>query len=190
MTVRDTSSLIARVQQGDANALDELLERYRPRLRHWARRRLPAWSRSLADTDDIVQDVLIRTVQRLPAFQSRGDAGFELYLRRILVNRIREEIRRDKPRSMTHTALAPDVPSVVPSPFDDAVASERRQRYEAALATLDEDDRLAIVGRFELGYSFPELADLLAKRSADAARKHTERAVLLLAEAMGAPRVE
>jgi DNA-directed RNA polymerase specialized sigma24 family protein len=50
--------------------------------------------------------------------------------------------------------------------------------------TLDEDQREAIIGRFELGCSYAELASTMGKPSADAARKVVARAVVRLAEAM------
>ena len=39
----------------------------------------------------------------------------------------------------------------------------RVARYERALATLREDEREAIIGRVEMGYSYEELADVLGK---------------------------
>jgi DNA-directed RNA polymerase specialized sigma24 family protein len=59
-------------------------------------------------------------------------------------------------------------------------------RYEAALAVLDAEDREAIVGRMELRYTYQELADAWGKPSADAARKAVERAIKRLAELMNA----
>jgi DNA-directed RNA polymerase specialized sigma24 family protein len=58
------------------------------------------------------------------------------------------------------------------------------ERYEAALADLDEDDRAAIVGRFEMGYSYDALARAINRPSAEAARKLVERAVRRLSERM------
>ena len=47
-------------------------------------------------------------------------------------------------------------------------------------------EREAIIGRLELHYSFQDLADALGRPSADAARKFVQRAVVRLAELMGA----
>lgn len=179
-----TLDLLAKAHHGDSAALAEFVQHFRPRLRQWAHNRLPSWSRSLADTDDLVQDVLLRTMQRLPVIETNGEAGLEFYLRRALLNRVREEIRRARPAAALHVELSDTVPSSAPSPFDETQAHESRARYDRALETLDHDDRLAIVARFELGYSFAEMAGLLSKRTPDAARKHTERAVLLLAARM------
>ena len=179
-----TNDLLARARAGDADALDALAARFLPRLKRWARGRLPPWFRDLADTDDLVQDALIRTLHRLPDFNPRGDAALEVYLRRVLANRLREEIRRARPTAARREELTDSMPSGAASPFEAAIDTGTRARYEAALETLDEPDRLAIVGRLELGYTFAELADVLGKRTPDAARKHTERAVALLARQM------
>ncbi len=51
------------------------------------------------------------------------------------------------------------------------------ERYERSLAQLDDDDRAAIVGRFEMGYSYDALARAMERPSPEAARKLTERAL-------------
>ena len=51
------------------------------------------------------------------------------------------------------------------------------RRYEHALAQLGENERAAIIGRFEMGYSYDALARAMDRPSPDAARKVTERAL-------------
>jgi len=75
MCVADGESsfeLIERVQAGDAVALNAVLERYRPRLRRWVSGRL-GYARDMADTEDIVQDVLIGAFRSLHTFENRGE---------------------------------------------------------------------------------------------------------------------
>jgi DNA-directed RNA polymerase specialized sigma24 family protein len=64
------------------------------------------------------------------------------------------------------------------------------ERYERALARLRPEDREAIVAR-EMGWTNAEIADMLRKPSANAARMAVERALLRLADEMrkdtGAP---
>jgi RNA polymerase sigma-70 factor (ECF subfamily) len=50
-----TGELLSRAKGGDRAALGALMERYRPRLVRWASGRLPAYARSLLDTNDLVQ---------------------------------------------------------------------------------------------------------------------------------------
>ena len=57
----DTSvRLLCQHRAGDETALDELLGRQVQPMRRWARGRLPRWARDTTNTDDIVQDVLVR----------------------------------------------------------------------------------------------------------------------------------
>lgn len=180
--IESTQTLLRRVQDGDEQALDTLVGRFRVRLTRWAHGRLPAHVRALADTDDVVQDALVRTMRHFAAFDPRSDTALEAYVRRALLNRIREEIRRRRGEASVTTALSDGLASDAPSPASLAETAEARSRYEHALGALDEDDRLAIIGRIELGYTFAEVASLVGKRTPDAARKHTERALRALAE--------
>jgi DNA-directed RNA polymerase specialized sigma24 family protein len=62
--------------------------------------------------------------------------------------------------------------------------AETRARYEAALRTLDADERAALLGRMEHGGSYADLARLLGRPSAGAARMAVSRALARLARAM------
>ena len=150
--------------------------RYLTRLQRWASGRLPMAARSLVDTDDLVQDALLNTFRRLEHFQPRHDGALLAYLRETVANRIRNELRRRPPivdASIELDALA----SEMPSPLENVVGRQALQRYEQALAQLGENDRAAIIGRFEMGYSYDALARAMDRPSPDAARKLTERAL-------------
>jgi RNA polymerase sigma-70 factor (ECF subfamily) len=178
-------SLLARAQAGDAVALEALMGRYLTRLQRWASGRLPPQARSLLDTDDLVQDVLMNTFRRLEHFQPKHDGALLAYLREAVANRIRNEIRRATPAA--DGAIDLDIlPSPDPSPLDRAVDRQSFGNYENALAQLDENDRSAIIGRFEMGYSYDALARAMGRPSAEAARKLTERAVRKLVALMQA----
>lgn len=176
-------TLLERARAGDEAALDQLLRRYLPRLRRWAHRRVPASIRDLADTDDFVQDTLVAVVRNLPHFAPRGDGAFEVYVRHALWNRIRDEVRAAARRP---TPLPVDAVLVdpAPSPMAMAISQEALERYERALRDLSDEECEAIVGRFELGYDYRELARALGKFTPDAARKLVQRAVAHLAERM------
>ena len=88
--------LLERVRAGDTAALNRLMDRYLPRLSRWASGRLPQWARDLSDTDDLVQDTLIRSVANLDHFEARGEGALQAYLRGAVMNRIRDEIRRQR----------------------------------------------------------------------------------------------
>lgn len=176
-------SLLDRAQHGDGVAMEALMGRYLARLQRWASGRIPAVARSLVDTDDVVQDALLNTLRRLDHFKPRHDGALLAYLREAVANRIRNELRR---RAIEADAsVEPDrLASTLPSPLDTAVTREGLDTYERALAELDENDRAAIIGRFEMGYSYDALARAMDRPSSEAARKLTERALRRLIELM------
>ena len=176
-------SLLARVRQGDNLALEALMGRHLGRLQRWASGRVPARARGMLDTDDVVQDALLNTFRRLDDFEPRHDGALMAYLREAVANRIRSELRRRCPD--VDTSVAPDdIESASPSPLEALVGRDAFARYETALAELDEDERAAVIGRFEMGYSYDAIARALNRPSADAARKAVERAVRRLAGLM------
>ena len=182
-----TLHLLERARAGDRDAVDALIARYLPRLRRWARGRMPIWARDVADTDDIVQEAVLRTFARLDEFEPRREGALQAYLRQAILNRIRDELRRAGGRSPS-IELNPHTPDPGASPFEHAVGAQMADRYEAALAALSAGDREAIVARVELGGSYEEVAIALGKSSADAARMAVGRALLRLAEGMGRAR--
>jgi DNA-directed RNA polymerase specialized sigma24 family protein len=72
------------------------------------------------------------------------------------------------------------------SPLDIAIGREGVARYEAALERLRPADREAIVGRLELQYDYQELAVILGKPNANAARVAVTRALARLMEQLNA----
>lgn len=175
--------LLQRVRAGDKAALEELLQRYRPRLSRWASGRLPQWARDLSDTDDLVQDTLVRTVNNLPTFDARGEGSLQAYLRGAVMNRIRDEIRR-KRRLPNAAPLDSAVAADGQSPLENAIGAEVLARYDRALESLDAESREAVIARIEMGCSYAEIADALGKSSPDAARMTVSRALVRLAEEM------
>lgn len=179
-----TLQLLQRARAGDSSAVDALVARYLPRLQRWASGRMPIWARDVADTDDIVQEAVLRTFARLDEFEPRREGALQAYLRQAILNRIRDELRRAASRPPS-IEIDPHSPDPGASPFEHAVGTEMAERYEAALTSLSDDDREAIVARVELGGTYAEVAAAVGKPSADAARMAVGRALLRLAEAMG-----
>lgn len=178
-----TAVLVQRVREGDKASLERLIERHLAPLRRYASGRLPRWARDLADTDDLVQDTLLRTFSRLDAFEVRGAGALQAYLRQAVMNRLRDELRRRGRAPAIVDLDKLDVPGQG-SPLEDAIGAEAAARYVAALARLEPEEREAIIGRVEMEYSYADLADVLGKPTADAARKAARRALLRLAEEM------
>jgi RNA polymerase sigma-70 factor (ECF subfamily) len=181
--VDTTADLVERAKAGDNQALDALFTRFLPTLRRWASGRLPRWTRDLMDTDDLVQETVIRAVKRIGSFEMRHDGALQAYLRQAVMNRIRDEVRRTG-RSPVAVEVGEDHRDGAASPLELAIGREAVERYEAALARLKQEEREAIVARIEMDSSYQEIARALGKPSPDAARMTVSRALLRLAEEM------
>ncbi len=179
-----TLELIERVQQGDTAALNLLLTRHVVPLRRWVSGRLPRWARDLADTDDLVQDTLLRTFTKMKDFEVRGEGALQAYLRQAVLNRVRDELRR-KGRAPLRAEYDDALELVAEgSPLEETIGREAADRYRAALTRLRPGEREAVIGRLEMDYTYAELAEALGKPSAEAARKAARRALQRLAEEM------
>lgn len=182
--LQSTTALLGRVRDGDSDAREELIHRMLPRVRRWAHGRLPQSARDLADTDDLVQLSLMRALQHMNEFEPRHEGAFLAYLRTIVLNAVRDELRRAGRRPV-RADLCDALRQPGPSLVELAIGRELVEAYEAALASLPEEQREAVIMRIEFGYTYPEIAEALEKPSANAARMSVSRALLRLAEVMG-----
>lgn len=176
-----TADLLAAVRAGKKDATTRLVQRYLPILRRWAHGRLPSHARDLADTDDLVQITLIRALDHIEGFEPRREGAFLSYLRQILLNSLRDEIRRVN-RRPGRRELTDDLND--PSLVVQQVGVETMVAYERALATLPERAREAVVLRIEFGFTYQEIADAIESPSANAARMTVSRALAQLAEVL------
>jgi len=179
-----TLHLLQRFRGGDRDALEQLFARHLPRLQRWAKGRLPKWARDLADTQDLVQETLLQTFNRMDVFEPTREGALQAYLRQAVMNRIRDEIRRVARRPAHGELEGHEVVDPARSPLEEVVGMEEIERYESALERLRPEEREMIILRVELGYTYEEVARLLEKPTAGAAHKATKRALIRLAEEM------
>jgi RNA polymerase sigma-70 factor (ECF subfamily) len=178
--VETTIVLLERANAGDPSALDQLVERSLPPLRRWARGRLPIWARSLGDTQDLVQDAVVKTLPRLSTFKAEHPGALQAFLRQAIANHIIDEIRKARKRQRSDDM--PNLADPAPSALEQAIGRQGIERYEAALQQLREEDRQAIIARIELQQSYEEVAIALNKPNANAARAAVTRALARLVE--------
>src|SRR5829696_8205059 len=130
VALTSTIDLLELFKQGDNDAVSLLVERSLPPLKRWARGRLPQWARALDDTQDLVQDAIIRALPRLKTFEARHPGALQAYLRQAITDHIRDEIRRVNNRPAP-IELGDDHADNGPSPLEEAIGREGLERYEA-----------------------------------------------------------
>jgi RNA polymerase sigma-70 factor (ECF subfamily) len=147
---------------------------------------LPLYARDLAETDDLVQVTLIRAMNRLNDFEVRREGAFLAYLRRALVNAIRDEIRRSR-RMPGREAMDPEIEDRGQSVVELTIGREALEQYESALTDLHEEQREAVILRLEFGLTHQQIAEALGKPTANAARMVVARGLARIVEVMGEP---
>jgi RNA polymerase sigma factor (sigma-70 family) len=182
-----TSELIHRIRAGDDAAREELFGRMLPPLKRWARGRLPDRARALTETDDLVQASLVRALARVNDFNPGGPGAFLAYLHQILLNCIRDEIRRTTRRPAQESLSEREseaLPEERTAMLERTLGTRTIAAYDGALSRLSEGQQHAVILRVEFGFSFPEIAGILGRSSANAARMQVARAMVRLAEMM------
>lgn len=178
-----TQDLLREAQEGRRDALDALLARYRPRLERWATGRLPRSARSLLDTGDLVQETLLRALESIGTIGARHPGSFESYVRQAVLNRIRDQVRWARRRGGGEV----DSDNLVhpgPSPLEETIGADVVRRYEEGMSLLSDDERQILHLRIELDMSYEEIAAMMGKPSADAARMAIQRSLHKLAVVM------
>ena len=89
-----TSTLLMRIRSGDDAARERLFNTYLPVISRWAHGRLPQYARDMSETADMVQASLMKALEHVDHFEAIREGAFLAYLRQILLNQIRMEIRR------------------------------------------------------------------------------------------------
>lgn len=141
---------------------------------------MPSAARGLFDTDDLVQVAVERTLARLDHIEPSVSGSLLAYLRRAVLNQIRDEIRRVQRRpqrggwSLEQAAAERD-------PLEQLISREALERYDIALAQLPAEQQEAFMMRIEMDCSYRDIADALGKPSAESARMLVRRAIQTLA---------
>jgi RNA polymerase sigma-70 factor (ECF subfamily) len=82
--------LIAGLQAGDQAAVQELAERYGPRIQQLAMRHM----KNREDAEEVTQDVLLKVHRKIAAF--RGDAALSSWIYRITFNTAMSRLRQNR----------------------------------------------------------------------------------------------
>lgn len=142
-----------------------------PLLRRFAHGRLPQLLRHEQDTADLVQLTWLKVLDKLDGIALGAPGDFFSYLRTVLLNALREALRRHG-RSPVDARVEADglaLPAEQVTPNDWLA-------YEQALASLPPEQRVLVLMRFEFGMSFAEIAAEYGE-SAGAVRMRVNRAI-------------
>ena len=175
-TPSDTEELLRRVAQGDVSAQGALLQRHRDRLRHLIVLRLDRRLRARIDPSDVIQETLAEAAQKLADYIRNRPLPFYPWLRRLAWERLVRLHRchvRTRKRNIEREQVGlplPDESAVQladrlawrgSSPSARLLRDERRDRVQAALASLREGDREVLVLRYLEHLSTREIAAIL-----------------------------
>jgi RNA polymerase sigma-70 factor (ECF subfamily) len=159
----------------DPTSVDILVQRCLPSVQRWAHRRLSRTSRGDLDTTDLVQEAALRMLKRGSLFQPRHPHSVQAYLRRTVLNLVRDEARRLARRPAT-IDICDEVPCDRTGPLEITFRHELRARYEEALRTLRPKDQRLIVASLEREHHVNDVARICGLRSPAAARVAVARA--------------
>ena len=174
----ETQQLIAQAQEGDASAINQLMDRHRNSLRQLIRMRLDHKIQKRVDVSDVVQDVLIEANRRLQRYLADPMMPFHLWLRQIAKDRIIDAHRRHRvsakrsvdreqqmvaPRGYDQSSihLASILGDSRLTPAAAALQKEMARTVEGAIARLEEKDCEIIVMRHYEQLTNQEIGQLL-----------------------------
>jgi RNA polymerase sigma-70 factor (ECF subfamily) len=162
--------LIARLRAGDESAVQELAERYTPRIFQLALRHM----KNREDAEEVTQDVLVKVYRKVDAF--RGDSALSSWIYRITFNTAMSRLRNGKAaraaeqeRQRVEAAAASDEALRGPRqpadwshmPDEELLRLQLRQAVAVAIAELPEIYRAPVVLRDIQGLSTEEASSRL-----------------------------
>ena len=159
-----TQELLAGARQGDADAVNRLLERHRDALRRMVDLRMDKALARRVDASDIVQDTLVEANRRLQEYLKDPSMPFHLWLRHMARDRLIDAHRRH--RVAARRSLDREQPMIAPANYDRssveliaelcdheltpaaaATMHELERRFQEALEQLEEQDQEIVLMR-------------------------------------------
>lgn len=183
-----TQVLVEKAQQGDSNSLNELCDRYLPRVLAAVRIRLGAKLRRKIQSMDVVQSAMMDALKEVESFDYRTEGAFMKFLNRVVENKIRNkaEFFGAQKRDINREAELPDAANLVKgdpnTPSQIVRLNEEFTLLERAmdqLAEVSKEYRDLIVAIKLEGRSYDEVAEELGA-TRDAVRMKFKRAFVAL----------
>ncbi len=154
-TTPDAALLVA-FANGDAAAGRALVARLGPKLFAHAARVLG----DRAEAEDVVQDAMLKLWKIAPDWR-QGEAQVSTWAYRVVANLCTDRLRRRKTRAQVDIDAVAEPEADMLSAVEQMTEAARADALQAALATLPDRQRQAVVLRHLEGLSNPEIADIL-----------------------------
>ncbi len=185
----DTDQLLNLASEGDPSATQELLDRYRPRLKGMVAVHLDQRVQARVDPSDVIQEALAEAFEKLPEYMQERAISFYPWLRRIAWQRLvklhrrhliasRRSVKREQGGKLplpddSLMQLATKFASSGTEPGDALVKQEMRERVRTALAELKHADREVLVMRYLEHLSIQEISETLEVNQEAIKKRHT-----------------
>ena len=185
----ETQNLLAEVRDGDAEAVNSLINRHRDAVHRLVRMRIDQAIAARVDASDVVQDVMLEASQRLGSYLKDPVMPFHLWLRQLAKDRLIDMHRRHRAakkrsvdREQAVVSLAHDDQSAADlaqllqdaelTPAAATVRREMEQRFLEAVSQLSDSDREIIMMRHFEHLSSAEVAQVLEMTTAAAGMRY------------------
>lgn len=138
----EVKTLIDAVKQGDQQAFDQLVERYRNRLMPFVRKIIGPGIQSTKGPEDVFQDVFLYVMQSIYKFKWKGEPSFFSWLCTCAKFRVWNGVRK---KGLNPIDQAQDLSASNTSPSKAMRREQRFDRLEKAILELDPDQQQALI---------------------------------------------
>ncbi|WP_225726702.1 MULTISPECIES: sigma-70 family RNA polymerase sigma factor [unclassified Nocardia] len=156
----ELDKLIGPAAAGDRRAITEIVRIVHPLVRRYCGARLGNTSHLHVTADDVVQEILLATVNAIPRYRDQGKS-FLAFVYGIAANKVADAFRRAQLHPMYPTADVPDAASSAPGPEEWALADERRIATRELMKVLAPAHREVLVMRIVLGWTAAQTAEAI-----------------------------
>ena len=150
--------VIEACQRGDEDAFRVLFESHKDRVYSIALR----YAGDSATAMDIAQETFLKLLSNIRQF--RGDASFESWLYRLVVNSCLDHHRRKRRLLPLMDEMLDMFRTSSESALHEMLREEQEDRVQQVVAQLPEEQRIVVVLRYTEGLSYEDIADLLGCR--------------------------
>ena len=159
-TMLSDQALLEMYQQGNREAVSQLLERHTRRVRDYVR--MMVHNDDVAD--DLTQEVLIKVVKVLDEGRYTDKGRFLPWVLRIAHNRVLDYFRAQKQvKTVSESSAGFDILGsknfAEPSIEDNIISEQRAEEIRALVEELPEEQREVVKMRYYEGLSFKEIAE-------------------------------